>query len=122
MINLRSLRYSVLVADIGASAKPLSSQESVSLQPTILSHDVGRETILAMVGAGKASVCWMNAQRGLRFQGWRTATFMMTAASHRPQYRVWDVDNDNRAPRRFLSLLRERYTGRTLLEPPREED
>jgi DNA-binding transcriptional LysR family regulator len=83
-------------------------------KPTILSHDVSRENVLSMVGAGQGISLLHECGTGATYPG----------VVYREIYRdgeptlvdnvaYWLSANDNPAFRRFLSLLRERYPGGT---------
>jgi DNA-binding transcriptional LysR family regulator len=85
--------------------------------PTVLSHDVSRENVLSMVGAGQGISLLHECGTGVRYPG----------VIYREIYRdngpmlvnnvaYWQIANDNPALRRFLSLLRERYPGGTRVQ------
>ncbi len=83
-------------------------------KPTVLSHDVSRENVLSMVGAGQGISLLHECGTGATYPGvvyreiYRDGepTLVDNAA-------YWLTANDNPAFRRFLSLLRERYPGGT---------
>jgi DNA-binding transcriptional LysR family regulator len=97
--------YDILIAHVAAGDKP-----------TVLSHDVSRENLLSMVGAGQGISLLHECGTGATYPG----------VVYREIYRndgptlvdnvaYWRTANDNPAFRRFLSLLRERYPGGTLV-------
>jgi DNA-binding transcriptional LysR family regulator len=90
----------------------LISDFATSDRPTVLSHDISRENILSMVGAGQGISLLHECGTGVTYPG----------VVYREIYRddgpilvdnvaYWRTANDNPAFRRFLSLLRERYSG-----------
>jgi DNA-binding transcriptional LysR family regulator len=95
--------HDIFISDFASSDKP-----------TVFSHDVSRENVLSMVGAGQGISLLHECGTGVTYPG----------VVYREIYRedgpilvnnvaYWQIANDNPAFRRFLSLLRERYPGST---------
>lgn len=87
-------------------------------KPIVVHHDISRENILSMVGAGRGISLLHECGTGAMYPGvvYRelcddgNSTRVGTAA-------YWSHTNDNPALRRFLSLLRERYAGVAPVRP-----
>lgn len=88
-------------------------------EPTVLSHDVSRENVLSMVGAGQGISLLHECGTGATYPG---VVYRDIYGNDEPtQVRnvaYWRTANDNPALRRFLSLLRERYPGGTRVPRP----
>jgi DNA-binding transcriptional LysR family regulator len=91
-------------------------------RPAVISHDVSRENVLAMVAAGQGISLLHECATGVSVPGvtYReiydegSPACVATAA-------FWYAGNDNPALRRFLSLLRGRYVGGSPFLPLIEE-
>jgi DNA-binding transcriptional LysR family regulator len=90
----------------------LISDFATSDKPTVLSHDVSRENVLSMVGAGQGISLLHECGTGVRYPG---VVYREVYRDNGPMLvtnvAYWQIANDNPAFRRFLSLLRERYSG-----------
>jgi DNA-binding transcriptional LysR family regulator len=79
-----------------------------------LSHDVSRENVLSMVGAGQGISLLHECGTGVTYPG---VVYREIYRDDEPtlvnNVAYWRTANDNPAFRRFLSLLRERYPVRT---------
>ena len=85
---------------------------TASDKPTILSHDVSRENLLSMVGAGQGISLLHECGTGVKYPG---VIFREIYRKGEPtlvnNVAYWQSTNDNPAFRRLLSLLGERYPG-----------
>ena len=83
-------------------------------KPIVLSHDVSRENVLSMVGAGQGISLLHECGTGAMYPG---VVYREIYRDDEPilvnNVAYWRTANDNPAFRRFLSLLRERYPGGT---------
>jgi DNA-binding transcriptional LysR family regulator len=83
-------------------------------KPIVLSHDVSRENVLSMVGAGQGISLLHECGTGATYPG---VVYREIYRDDEPilvnNVAYWRTANDNPAFRRFLSLLRERYPGGT---------
>jgi DNA-binding transcriptional LysR family regulator len=92
----------------------LTAHVSAGDKPTVLSHDVSRENVLSMVGAGQGISLLHECGTGAAYPG---VVYREIYRDDEPilvnNVAYWRTANDNPAFRRFLSLLRERYPGGT---------
>jgi DNA-binding transcriptional LysR family regulator len=88
-------------------------------KPTVLSHDVSRENVLSMVGAGQGISLLHECGTAATYPG---VVYREIYGDDEPtrvgNVAYWRTANDNPALRRFLSLLRERYPGEPRVPRP----
>lgn len=71
--------------------------------PRVEAHDVGRDTLMSMVGLGLGITLVSGAEAGVRYPG---VELIPLDVDPLPFSAVWSPANDNPALRRFLSLAR----------------
>lgn len=101
--------HDILIAQLACSGE----------MPSVLSHDVSRENVLSMVGAGQGVSLLHECGTGATYPG---VVYREIYGNEEPtrvgNIAYWQTANDNPALRRFLSLLRERYPGEARVPRP----